>query len=74
MKPTSFEKALEKLESIVEELEKGEIPLEDSLKKYEEGMILAKFCQQKLLDAEKKLKKLVKNSDGNFELELLDES
>ena len=51
----SFEKALEKLEKIVETLDSGELPLEKALEKFEEGMALSKLCEQKLDEIEKKL-------------------
>ena len=69
----SFEKALKRLEEIVQELEDGEIPLDNSLKIYEEGVELAKFCYDKLNQTEEKLKKLVKKNNGSFSTELFDE-
>ncbi len=54
-KSLSFEKAIEKLEKIVLEMEKGEISLDDSLKKFEEGVKLSKLCLEKLDEAEKKI-------------------
>jgi exodeoxyribonuclease VII small subunit len=65
----SFEKALRRLEEIVQELENGEIPLDDSLKIYEEGVELTKFCYDKLNQTEEKLKKLVKKNNGDFDVE-----
>jgi exodeoxyribonuclease VII small subunit len=64
----SFEKAIERLETIVEALEKGEIPLEKALELYQEGQVLLKSCQEKLSEAEKKLKILAKDSSGEFVL------
>ncbi|MBD3379044.1 MAG: exodeoxyribonuclease VII small subunit [Candidatus Omnitrophica bacterium] len=72
MKETSFEKALENLERTVDELEAGELSLDDSLKKYEEGVKLARMCQEKLEKAKKRIEKLVKD-DGKFSTEPLDE-
>ncbi|MCK4852022.1 MAG: exodeoxyribonuclease VII small subunit [Candidatus Omnitrophica bacterium] len=66
MKDMSFEKALEKLENIVGELEKGDIPLDATLKKYEEGVALARMCQKKLDSARQKIELLVKGEDGEF--------
>jgi len=63
----SFEKALEKLEEIVEILENGELSLEDSLKTYEEGVTLANTCQEKLEKAKQKIETLTKKKDGSFE-------
>ena len=63
-----FEEAMERLEAIVQTLEQGEVPLEDSLKAFEEGMKLAKFCSEKLEEAEKKVSLLVQESDGKYSL------
>lgn len=65
----SFEKALERLEKIVEALESGDLPLEEALKRYEEGVRLARACQQKLDQAEKKIEILTKTLDGKFKKE-----
>jgi exodeoxyribonuclease VII small subunit len=67
----TFEAALQRLEEIVNMLESGEIPLDESIKIFEEGGLLVKFCLAQLEDAEKKVQKLVKNDDGSFQLELL---
>ena len=66
MKETPFEKALEKLENIVDELEAGDLSLENSLKKYEEGIKLARICQQKLDKAKQKIELLMKDESGSF--------
>ncbi|MFQ5952302.1 MAG: exodeoxyribonuclease VII small subunit [Candidatus Omnitrophota bacterium] len=66
MKDISFEKALEKLEKIVEDLEAGDLPLDDSLKKYEEGIKLVRVCQQKLGKAKEKIELLTKDEKGKF--------
>ena len=67
-KNLTFEEALEKLESIVEKLESGEITLDDSIAAFEEGQKLVEFCLKQLQAAEQKVKKLSKDADGNFEL------
>jgi exodeoxyribonuclease VII small subunit len=59
-----FEDALGKLEKIVSKLEEGDIPLEESLKLFEEGIRLSRFCNQKLDEAEKKVEILSKGRDG----------
>ena len=59
-----FEDALKKLEKIVSKLEEGEIPLEESLKLFEEGIRLSRFCNQKLDEVEKKVEILLKGKDG----------
>jgi len=64
-----FEKALERLEKIVEELEAGNIPLEDALKKYEEGVRLSGTCSEKLTQAEKKIQVLTRSLDGSLKRE-----
>jgi exodeoxyribonuclease VII small subunit len=62
MAEKKFEKAMERLEEIVESLEGGELSLEDSLKVFEEGMKLTRFCSHKLEEAEKKVTLLVRES------------
>jgi exodeoxyribonuclease VII small subunit len=62
--PVSFEKAINRLEEIVETMEKGDIPLEQALELYQEGQVLLKSCQNKLAEAEKKLKILTEDSSG----------
>jgi len=59
-----FEEAMERLEEIVRSLEQGDLPLEESLKAFEEGMGLASFCSRELEAAEKKVSLLVKEGDG----------
>ena len=67
-----FEKALERLEKIVEDLEAGNIPLEDALKKYEEGVKLSSLCQKRLSQAEKKIEILTRSLDGSLKKEAFD--
>lgn len=64
-----FEKAMERLEKIVEELEAGNIPLEEALKKYEEGVKLSRTCSEKLTQAEKKIEVLTKTLSGSLKRE-----
>ncbi len=59
-----FEDALNKLEKIVSKLEDGDIPLEESLKLFEEGIRLSRLCNQKLEEAEKKVEILMKGKNG----------
>ena len=73
MAEIKFEDALKKLEKIVEELEKGDLPLEDSLARYEEGIKLSRICQKKLETAKKKVELLVKSKEGKFKLEAFTE-
>jgi exodeoxyribonuclease VII small subunit len=65
MATQTFETAMKKLEKVVEELESGDLPLEKSLKKFEEGIALSKFCSRKLEEIEAKVSQLVKDSKGN---------
>lgn len=69
-----FEEALKKLQKIVQDLEDGDIPLEEALERYEEGIRLSKTCAKKLESAKKKVEILLKNEDGSFELKDFDES
>jgi exodeoxyribonuclease VII small subunit len=64
----SFEEALKQLETIVEEMESDELPLESLLTHYEQGTKLAAVCQKKLAEAELKIQKLEKNAAGDLEL------
>jgi len=54
----SFEQAIKELTSIVEKIEQGEIPLQDSLQQYERGMALIKHCRTILAKAEKRIEKI----------------
>ena len=62
--PKDFEDALKKLEAIVRELEEGELSLESSLARYEQGVRLARFCNSKLEEAEKRIEMLQTDEDG----------
>lgn len=68
----SFEQAIQRLEQIVADMEGAELPLEQVLKKYEEGTRLVQFCSQKLNEAEKKIEILSKKADGSVELKPFD--
>ena len=57
-----FEDCLQRLEKIVDQLEKGEIPLEQALKLFEEGIQLSNSCRKELDDAEGKVEILLKNN------------
>ncbi len=69
MAAPKFEKALARLETIVTELERGELPLDESLKIFEEGIKLSKTCLKVLDDAERKVEILVKDSDGKTRIQ-----
>jgi len=72
-KGTQFEDALQELESLVEKLEGGEHSLEESLVQFERGMLLSKFCQQSLTDAEKKIKILMADATDDDSENLSDD-
>ena len=68
----NFEKAMDRLETIVEQMESGKLPLEDLIVRYEEGMSLVKVCQERLSNAEQKIEIIARNNAGkpivkNFE-------
>jgi exodeoxyribonuclease VII small subunit len=60
----TFEQALSELEQIVQKLERGELPLEDSLRLYEEGIRLSRLCHGKLEEAEGRIEVLLKDARG----------
>ena len=68
-----FEAALEDLELVVEQLETGELSLEDSLEAFEKGVGLVKYCTQKLDEVEKKVELLVKDKEGKLQLKAFEE-
>ena len=72
-KTVNFEKALAELEKLVEEMEQGNLSLEDSLKRFEKGIALTTECQQALQNAELKVTELVEKSgkilERDFDLE-----
>jgi exodeoxyribonuclease VII small subunit len=68
-KPVNLEKALADLESLVDELESGDLPLEKAMKKFEEGIKLTRSCQVALKDAEQKVEILLKSAGGEEALE-----
>lgn len=63
-----FEEVMAKLEKIVDELEEGKLPLDASLKKYEDGIKYVKFLSKKLDEVQKKIDVLVKTKDGKVTL------
>jgi exodeoxyribonuclease VII small subunit len=70
----SYEEALKKLESLVEDMESGDLPLETLLGQFEEGTRLVRFCQAKLAEAELKIQQLEKTAEGELELKPFDTS
>ena len=73
-KNKDFESSLKKLEEIVTQLEAGDLPLEKSIKAFEDGIKLTRHCQKLLTEAELKIEKLVDSDDGSFDLESFDDS
>ena len=71
---TDFESTIAELENLVNELEQGDISLEDSLKKFERGIELTRTCQKALQEAEQKVKMLVEknNADGLVDVDTED--
>jgi exodeoxyribonuclease VII small subunit len=65
----TFEDSLKQLETIVGQLEKGDLPLEESLKLFEEGMRLSTACKEELEAAEGKVQILLKQRDGSMKAE-----
>ncbi len=70
----SFEKDLERLEEIVVGLEEGGLPLEESLRQFEEGVALVRQCEKTLKAAERKIEMLVRGESGEMEAVPFDES
>lgn len=64
MAKKSFEQSMKQLEQIVVELESGDLPLEQAIRKFEEGMELSKFCSQKLEETERRITLLVRDGTG----------
>ena len=62
----SFEENMKKLEEIAAELEKGDLDLDTSVSKFEEGMKISKECNEMLEKAEKKITMLIKGEDGEL--------
>lgn len=61
----SFEEAMKELEAVVNRLESGDVPLEDSIKLYERGAALKEHCQKKLAEAEEKVAQITFDGEGN---------
>jgi exodeoxyribonuclease VII small subunit len=68
MAEPKFEEAMKRLEEIVQDLEGGNLSLEDSIKIFEEGMKLVRFCSQKLEETEQKVNLLIKEGEGSYTL------
>ena len=68
----TFEASLDELEKIVGQLEDGDLPLEKSLKLFEDGVKLSRECKDRLMKAERRIEILMKDADGNPSLQELE--
>ncbi len=71
-KPNEFEKAFQQLEQIVQRLESEELPLDESLRLFEEGIKLSRFCHQRLEEVESKIELILADAKGEPRTELFD--
>ena len=69
----SFEKSMERLEQIVRTMERGDAPLEESLKLFQEGTELVRSCGKMLEDAEMQVNKVIKTADGSPTMEVFED-
>jgi len=69
MAKQTFESAMKRLESIVHELESGDLTLDEAMKKFQEGVKLSKLCSNKLDETEKKVSILFKDEEGRIRVE-----
>ena len=70
MGEVKFEKAIQRLETIVDDLEKGELDIDKSLEIFEEGIKMSRVCSKKLNEAEAKIEKLTRDQKGELVSEL----
>ena len=70
MSEIKFEKAMTRLESIIEELERGDLNIDKSLEIFEEGIKMSRVCSKKLNEAEAKIEKLTKGKKGELVTDL----
>ena len=66
MPKTTFEQSMKKLEQIVQKLESGDLPLEEAMQKFEEGIKLSRLCSKKLDETENKITLLLQDQKGNI--------
>ena len=66
MAKKTFEQSMKQLEQIVQDLESGDLSLENAIKKFEEGIRLSKYCSKKLEETEKKISILLKDTNGEI--------
>ena len=67
-----FEDSMTRLEEIVNQMESGDLPLEDTLRLFKEGVRLSEYCSGALTEAQRKVEVLLKKADGTYEKEPLD--
>lgn len=72
LKPNEFEKSFQQLEQIVQRLESEELPLDESLRLFEEGIRLSRFCHQRLEEVEKKIELILADAKGEPRTEPFD--
>ena len=72
MAKNSFEKDLKRLEDIVAKMEEGDIPLDESMKLFEEGVKLSRLCSERLDKAEKKVEIITADKNGNITARLFE--
>jgi exodeoxyribonuclease VII small subunit len=65
----TFEQAMQRLEQFVRTMERGEVPLDESLKLFQEGTELVSYCAKRLEDAQMQIRKVVKTADGSPAME-----
>ena len=70
MSEIKFEKAIQRLEKIVDDLETGELDIDKSLEIFEEGIKMSRVCSKKLSEAEAKIEKLTRDQKGELVAEL----
>ncbi len=71
--PKTFEEAMQRLDAIVAKLEEDQLPLDEMIAHYEEGVALARFCGEKLEAAEQKIRLVSRQADGSVKLENFDD-
>lgn len=69
MKEMNFEQSMKKLEEIAKDLERDDLTLEESMKKFEEGMVISKTCKEILDTVEKKITILINEEEKEFKAE-----
>ena len=72
-KSLKFEEAIEQLETTVEQMENDQLPLDQLILRYEEGMKLVQFCQEKLSEAEQKIEVLTQTQKSSTKSQKSDE-